>query len=288
MPVPLRISGVVRFSFKTFQTISKRISCVLSLEKFRWFRWLWIGTLTFSWVASAAAVAYVTTIAPIWFMAFLLPAAILIAYSTQQEAVQKPQKYKISLSETWVFLFMSLSMILIFFFTYEIVISLYIIAALVLVFACWMFSRMSKSMADTGEIDAIAWILITTLPQHPASFFKKAGQMTGFDSIGRHFRPRLLESLMPLLTPLMTSYHPPEHHGSDTHSPQSDAVLNGRPQTSLSPVNDMVPIDEDPHSKDLEIYIVCLARLSEFADCKGACGRMRSNTRSLNNRLLIN
>ena len=47
-------------------------------------------------------------------------------------------------------------------------------------------------MADTGEIDAIAWLLLTTPPQYPAIFFKKAGQMIGVDSIGRHYRPRLL------------------------------------------------------------------------------------------------
>jgi hypothetical protein len=64
--------------------------------------------------------------------------------------------------------------------------------------------------SDTGEIDAIlvlvAWLLITT-PQSLPTFFKKAGQMTGFDSIGRYwYWPRLLESLMHLLTLLITSY----------------------------------------------------------------------------------
>ena len=48
-----------------------------------------------------------------------------------------------------------------------------------LVFVCWMFSKMSKSMADTGEIDVIAWLLITILPRYLATFFKKVGQMTG-------------------------------------------------------------------------------------------------------------
>ena len=33
--------------------------------------------------------------------------------------------------------------------------------------------------------------------------------------------------------------------------------------------DDMVPIDEDPHLIYLEIYIACLAQLSEFTDCKG-------------------
>ena len=125
-------------------------------------------------------------------------------------------------------------------------------------------------MADTGEIDAIAWLLITIPPQHPATFFKKAGQMTGVDFIGRPYRPRLLETLMPLLSPLITSYHAPKHRSSDTHSPQPDGVLNGQTLTSLTLVNDeMVPIDEDSHSKNLEIYIARLARLSEFTDYKG-------------------
>jgi hypothetical protein len=65
-------------------------------------------------------------------------------------------------------------------------------------FAC-MFVKSFKSMTDTGEIDAVAWFSITTPPENPATFFKKAGQMTGFDSIGRHYRPRLLETLMPLI-----------------------------------------------------------------------------------------
>jgi hypothetical protein len=163
------------------------------------------------------------------------------------------------------------------------------------IFACWMFSKMSKSMADTGEIDAIAWLLITAPPQHPATFFKKAGQMTGLGSIGRHYRPRLLESLMPLLTLLITSYHTPEHHTSDTHSPsskpkrnfkiklkreQSDDVLDGQYglPTSLSLVDDDTdPIDEDPHLKNLEIYTACLARLSEFTDCDGSFWCLRED-----------
>ena len=271
-PFHFAFSDVARFSFEKLQTISKWISC----EKFRWFRWLWTGTLTVLWVASIAAVAYATTLAPIWLTAFFVPATISIAYSTQHETVHKPQKYKISLLATVVFLLMSLSTILIFFFTHDIVISVYAIGVSVFVFACWMFSRMSKSMVDTGEIDAIAWLLITIPPQHLATFFKKAGQMTSVDSIGRSYRPRLLESLMPLLSPLITSYHAPKHRSSDAHSPQSDEVLNGRILTSLTLVNDD-PIDEDSHSKNLEIYIACLARLSEFTDYEGTFWCLRED-----------
>ena len=119
-------------------------------------------------------------------------------------------------------------------------------------------------MADTGEIDAIAWLLITTPPQYPAIFFKKAAQMTGLDSTGFDYRPRLLESLMPLLTLFIISHHGPEHPNgrSDTHSPSSN----------LSSV-------EDPELKNLEIYVACLARLSEFEDCEGSLWCLREDAR---------
>ena len=230
-----------------------------------------------------------------WFPSFSIALTLPVALVAQHKAVHKPQKYKISGMAALlflVFLFHSVSItMVIFVYHWQLndsnqlrrIIGTAFICSLIFIFifsfffGCWMIGKMSKSMADTGEIDAIAWLLLTTPPQHPATFFKKAGQMTGVDSIGHHYRPRLLESLIPLLTPLITSYHPPEQNNSDTRSPQSDAVLNGRPQTNLSPVNDMVPIDEDPHSKDLEIYIACLARLSEFTDCKGTFWCLRED-----------
>ena len=132
-------------------------------------------------------------------------------------------------------------------------------------------------MADTGEIDAIAWSLITIPPQYPATFFKKAAQMTSIDSIGRHYRPRLLESLMPLLTPLITSHRAPEHHSSVTHSPQSDDDSKGQPRTSLTVVDG--DVDEDLRLKNLNIYIACLARLSEFTDYEGTFWCLREDAR---------
>jgi hypothetical protein len=139
-----------------------------------------------------------------------------------------------------------------------------------IIFVCWVL-KMSASMADTGEIDAIAWLLITTPPQYPATFFKKVGQITGFDSIGRYYRPRLLESLMPFLTLLITSHHVPEHLISDTHSPSS----------SLS-------FAEDPDLKNmLHVWRDC-RNLRMMKGVFGAFGRMRWSTRSLSNRLLIN
>ena len=271
---------------ENFQTLSKRTPCrYLATKRLRW---LWIAILIIFWIASSAAVAY-TSLKFNKFFLLLSPSIVPLVYSAQQEVVHRPQKYKISHLAAWVILFASLLMIIGIYFESPIFVVIYITIALAVVFACWMLSKVSKSMADTGEIDAIAWLLITTPPQHPATFFKKAGQMTGFDSIGRHYRPRLLESLVPLLTLLITSYHDPDHRSSDAHSPsskprrnfkielkreQSDGVSNGRYDlpTSLSLVDDdgMAPIDEGLHLKNLEIYTACLARLSEFEDCKGS------------------
>ena len=186
-----------------------------------------------------------------WFSVIFFPAAIPIAYSAQQEAFHKPQKYKISHLALWMFLPVSLLMIFAMWSagTDLAFILPYLAAMSGIVGACWMVIKMSKSMADTGEIDAIAWLLKTTPPQNPATMFKKAGQMTGFDSIGRHYRPRLLESLMPFLTLLISSHHAPEHHSSGTHSPSN--------------------LGEDPHLEDIEIYLACLARLSDFPDSEG-------------------
>ena len=151
-----------------------------------------------------------------------------------------------------------------------------------------MCSKLSKSLAHTREIDALAWLMTTAPSQSAATFFKKAGQMTGLDeSVGRHYRPRLLESLMPLLTLLITSYHVPEHETSDTHQPssratsrrkitielkmeQSDDALNPQYPTLSFTEDDPVLIDEDPHLQNLEIYMSCLAQLSEFEDSKGS------------------
>ena len=109
-PFRSAFSGVIRFVFAKLQTLSKRILCGCHSSK--WLRRLWIGTLTFLWVATNVAVTYATFISNTWlswFSLFFFPAAIPIAYSAQQEAVHKPQKYKISHLALWVFLLVSLN-----------------------------------------------------------------------------------------------------------------------------------------------------------------------------------
>ena len=260
-PFRSAFSGVIRLIFEILQTLSKWIHCGRRLSKR--LRWLWIGTLTVLWFASNAAVAYATLISGTWFSLFFFPASIPIAYSAQQEVVHKPQKYKVSHLALWVFIFVSLSMILAVYYYYPIFILLYGIGVFAIVFACWMVSKMSKSMSDTGEIDAVAWLLITTPPQDPAIFFKKAAEMTGHDSIGFDYRPRLLESLMPLLTLFIISHHAPER-------PNSDATLSSSSRQSSV---------KDPDLENQEIYVACLARLSDFEDCKGSFWCLREDAR---------
>jgi len=249
-PFRSAFSGAMRF---IFETLSKWI--LRGCHSWKGIGWLWIGIYTIL----SAAVAFATLTSGAWSSLFFSLTVIPLAYSVRQEGVHKPQNYKISCLALWMFLFVSLPMIItVYSDSPTIIVLQYVIAALGIGFACWVFSKVSKSMANTGEIDAIAWLLITAPPQYPATCFRKAGQLTGFDSIGRHYRPRLLESLMPLRTILITSYHAPEHHSSDTtHSHPS----------GLSAVVDNV--DEDRHLKNLEIYLACLARLSEFKNYEG-------------------
>ena len=249
-------SSVIRHIFEKLQTLSKPLWWILRglgcLSSKR-LQWMWIMLFTSFWVALIGPLITATTAfsTGTWFSVFFFPAAIPIAYSAQQEAVHKPQKYKISHLALWMFLPVSLLMILAMWFSGSNLTFIlpYGAAMSGIIGACWMVIKMSKSMADTGEIDAIAWLLKTTPPQNPATMFKKAGQMTGFDSIGRHYRPRLLESLMPFLTLLISSHHAPEHHSSDI-----------QPSSNLG---------KDPHLENIEIYLACLARLSDFPDSEG-------------------
>ena len=108
---------------------------------------------------------------------------------------------------------------------------------------------MAVSMVETGEVDAIAWLLTSTSSQDPESF-KKAGQIASLGSNGPHYRPRLLKSLMPLLSLLITSHR-----------------------------NDRIDMLGDQQMHHLEIYVSCLAILSDFEDYEGSFWLMREDAR---------
>ena len=228
-PFRSAFSGVIRLIFEILQKLIERITCGCFSSKR--LRWLWIGTLALLGVAADAALVYVTVKSRTWSSLFqvFFPAAIPISYSAQRKAVHKPQKYKIPHLALWVFLSISALMILAMCFRFDgtlIPMLLFGAGGSDIGWAIVIFNKMSKSMADTGEIDAIAWLLKTAPPQYPAAFFKKVGQMTGFDFIGCHYRPRLLESLMPFLTILIISHHTPEQPSSDNHSPSYSLSLD--------------------------------------------------------------
>ena len=251
-PFRSSISSFTRFIVvKPHDLLKWGLRGLLSSE---WIRVLWIGAIILLWAVISSAVAYAAITTGGWFFLFFYTAAVpMVALFAQQEVGHKPQKYKTSHLALWVFfstfpaMFMALTR-----YRRDFAIPLMVVEVLDVALAMWMFGNMSKSMANTGEMDAIAWLLKTAPPQYPAEFFKKAGQMTSLDSIGCHYRPRLLESLIPFLSLLVISHPASQHPSSDTLSPSSSLNL-----------------DEDLHSKHLEIYIACLARLSEFPDSGG-------------------
>ena len=187
-PFRSAFSELMLFIFEKLQALSKLIlglksRCLSSSKSSKWLRWLWIGILTIFWLASDAAVAYATLKDSTWFSLFFFSSTIPIAYVSQLEPAYKPQKYRILSLATCVFLFVTLLMFLaVWFKSYESFIPLFVSGVIVVALACVLFSKMSKSMARTGEIDAIAWLLITTPPKDPATFFKKAGRMAGSKS----------------------------------------------------------------------------------------------------------
>ena len=198
--------------------------------------------------------------AAIWAtVAFIIGASVFLAYLSQKEVDHKPQKYKTSHVALWGFLLNSAAMT-----SYMWLDTLFVTIGLGLQWTMSMtfltYIKFSISMTGTREIDAIAWLLKTAPPSNSAAspsnlaeLFKKAGQLAidSDDSIGFHYRPRLLESLMPFLSQLIISHHAPKHPSSEfNHSPSSE--------------------DEDAHLENLGIYTACLARLSDFTDSEGS------------------
>ena len=280
-PFRSAISEVVQFLFESLQRLFERGRNLSSKTR----RWLWIGTLAFLWIVSSAAVAYAGLKINKVILVFS-PIGMPMVYSAQQKANHKPQKYKISRLVAWAFFSITLSIILSTCFDSLTFILLYITGALGVGFLCLMVGKMSKSMTDTGEIDAMAWLLITAPPQYPATLFKKVGQITVFDSIqvGHYYRARILQSLMPLLTLLITSYHTPvndTHHTSSSKisktESQGEKSGDGLPTSQGVVDNDKGPIDED--LKNVEIYTSCLARLSDFRDFEGGFWCLREDAR---------
>ena len=225
-PFRSSFSTTIQLVFKYFQKLSRWMCRGLSQRKIRW---LWVGSLTFLWVASSALIAYASMVNSTGSLALIcIPIAITIAYAAHEEVTHKPQEFKVPHLLFLMFFIIAPPLAAIPPFTglrhhlsYPIVFSLYAIGLSVLFFTGWMGSRMAKSVIDAGEVDAVAWLLKSTSSQDPESF-KKAGQIASLGSDGPHYRPRLLKSLMPLL-----SSHNFTSQWSHRHAGRSANVSSG-------------------------------------------------------------
>ena len=275
-------SAAIGLIFEIPQRFLKTIlSKVLGVEKQK-IRWLWMGCLAFLWVSFSAVVAYAAmNVTSAWLIVVFAPVAITLAYAAQHKVDHRTQDHMIPHLAGWVIVIIELVMAAAAYFTgntphkYSGFITLYGFGMLVLVLAGWMGCGMSKSMTKTGEIDAIAWLLRSTPSQDP-KLFKKAGQMVrlpvdSYDAFslvdsnghlpveyyGSQYRPRLLKSLMPLLSLLITSHTTAENSNADQLSTHSSKILEKKhikskkvPEgllTSLTPELQADPVATAPH-----------------------------------------
>ena len=121
--------------------------------------------------------------------------------------------------------------------TQEIFIILYVIGMSILFIGGGVARYLAKSSKKTRVIDAMAWLLNSeSTPSKIEPLLQRIGQVTfdkGDEDGYSHYRARLLESLMPLLSSLITS-----------------------PRTKK--------LYDHSQLKDLEIYVSSLAQLSDF------------------------
>jgi len=116
-------------------------------------------------------------------------------------------------------------------------------------------TQLFKFTPETRETDAVAWLLASTAPQKP-EYFEKAGKISKQPKDNSYKRPKdsnydhrkasLLNSLLPLLSSLITSKIQPR----DSHQEGTK--------------------DQEKETKVLEIYVACLAQLSDFKNFDGS------------------
>ena len=200
----------------------------------------------FSWFASGSLIAFATIkFSSAFYLLVFIPISITFEYSMKKQVKHKPQKHRLPRLSLWVSMIITPLLAAAGYFRnpqkYHIFVILYIVGMLVLFFYGWMASRMSKSLEGTAEIDAITWLLKLETSPNP-ELFKKACRIVSSDS-GRDYQPKVLESLMLLLSSVIASHRP-----------------------------DMKP-------KDLETYVSCLAYLAKFEDKGGSWSRLKEDAR---------
>lgn len=174
-----------------------------------------------------------------------VPLTITLSYATHEvkkdEDNRKPQKYRLPHFTLGGFVIIGSILAAAGYFTSskKIFIILYCVGMLILFIVGWAARKLAKSSEKTKVIDAMAWLLNSeSTPSKIEPLLKKIGETTLYsddeDSLHR-YRARLLESLMPLLSSLITS-----------------------PRTKM--------LYDHSQLKDLETYVSCLAQLSDFKD----------------------
>jgi len=127
-------------------------------------------------------------------------------------------------------------------------------------------ARLFTFTPETRDTDAVAWLLVSTASQKP-EHFRKAGRISNQppkdkspyqhpkDSNYDHRKASLLTSLQPLLSSLITSKFQTLNLHQDGTKDQA------------------LPAEK---TKDLEIYVACLAQLSNFENFDGSIWKNQS------------
>ncbi|KAF8801147.1 hypothetical protein BYT27DRAFT_7115509 [Phlegmacium glaucopus] len=268
-PFHSSFSTIIKLVFESPEILLKTLSNKFDIPE--WMRklnpgrsWLPIAGLVL-WFGSGSAIAYGTLKFSGGIMVLVcIPLAITFAYSMPEEEIRSrepqkdpsrlsfvfydetkrriPQKYRLPLFSLGNFVVIGslLSTAGYFNHSWGIFITLYIIGMVLLLLFGIIARPLAKSTKETREIDAVAWLLNST-SSDSRSLFMKAGKITsgkGDDARGGDYKPRLLASLLPLLSSLITS-----------------------PRTK---------VDEDSKPTDLEVYVSCLAQLSDFVRDTGS------------------
>lgn len=201
-----------------------------------------------SWFGSGAVVAWATiTHTSAFYLLVFIPIAITFEYAMKKKPVNhKPQKHRLPRLSLSAFMLIAPLLAAAGYFRnprqYHIFIILYVLGMGVLSFYGWMASQMSKSLDETAEIDAIIWLLRSKTSPNP-DLLEKACRIVSGPS-GRHYQPKILESLMPFLSSLIVSNRP------------------------------------DMGVEELKRYLSCLAYLANFENQKGSWWLLREDARS--------
>ena len=203
-----------------------------------------------SWFASGSLIAYATIeYSGAFYLLIFIPIAITFDYATDdrgwnREIGHAAQKYRLPHLTLCVFIFVASVLVAAGYFRNpqkpHIFVILYVFGMLSLLLYGLMASKMSKSLDETTQIDAMTWLLKLETSPDPEDFENlKLSCLIAKDPDNDRYKPKILESLIPLLSRVISS-----------------------PKTE---------------PKDLQTYLLCLAHLADFKDSKGSNWLLRED-----------